>query len=80
MLVALVEGDGPCSTVLSPSLVDDRLDDEDVDVGKLMGSWRRCRTSKGEDALIALGEDAEVMVVAVAPSWVCLSHDLLMFS
>ena len=80
MLVALVEGDGPCSTVLSPSLVDDRLDDEDVDVGELMGSRQRCRTSKGEDALIALGEDAEVVVVAVAPSWVCLSRGLLMFS
>ena len=54
---------------VSPSLVGGRLVVEDVDVGELMGSRRRCRTFKGEDALIALGEDAEVVVVAVAPSW-----------
>ena len=53
---------------VSPSLVGGRLVVEDVDVGELVGSRRRCRTSKGEDALIALGEDAEVVVVAVAPS------------
>ena len=53
---------------VSPSLVGCRLVVEDVDVGELMGSRRRCRTSKGEDALIALGEDAEVVGVAVAPS------------
>ena len=51
-----------------PSLVGGRLVVEDVDVGELMGSRRRCRTSKAEDALIALGEDAEVVVVAVACS------------
>ena len=65
---------------VSPSLVGARLVVGDVDVGELMGSRRRCRTSEGEDALIALGEDAEVVVVAVAPSWVCLSRDLLFCS
>ena len=51
-----------------PSLVGGRLFVEDVDVGKLMGSRRRCCTSKGEDALITLDEDAEVVVVAIASS------------
>ena len=51
---------------VSPSLVVGRLVVEDVDVGELTGSRQRCRMSKGEDALIALGEDAEVVVVAVA--------------
>ena len=64
---------------VSPSLVGGRLVVEDVDVGKLMGSRRRCLTSKGEDALIALGEDAEV-VVAVGSSCWCLSHGLLLCS
>ena len=56
---------------VSPSLVGGRLVVEVVDVGELMGGRQRCRTSKGKDALIALGEDAEVVVVAVAPSWWC---------
>ena len=54
---------------VSPSRVGGRLVVEDVDIGELMGSRRRCRTSKGEDALRTLGEDAEVVDVAVAPSW-----------
>ena len=54
---------------VSPSLVGGRLGLDEVVVGLLVGSRRRCRTSKGEDALIALGEDAEVVDVAVAPSW-----------
>ena len=62
---------------VSPSLVGGRLVGEDVDVGELMGSRRRCHMSKGEDALIALGEDAEVVVVVVAPSWWWSSRDLL---
>ena len=53
---------------------------DEVDVGVLMGSRQRCHTSKGEDALIALGEDAEVVVVAVAPSWWCSSRGLLLCS
>ena len=53
---------------------------EYVDVGELMGSRRRCHTSEGEDAFIALGEDAEVVVVAVAPSWWCSSRGLLLCS
>ena len=65
---------------VSPSLVGGRLVVEDVDVGELMGSRRRCRTSEGEDAFIALGEDAEVVVVAVAPSWWCSPHGLLLCS
>ena len=63
-----------------PSLVGSRLVVEDVDVGKLMGSRRRCRTSKGEDALRTLGEDAEVGDVVVAPSWWWSSHGLLLCS
>ena len=62
---------------VSPLLVVGRLVVEDVDVGELMGSRRRCPTSEGEDALIALGEHAEVVVVAVAPSWLCSSRGLL---
>ena len=54
---------------VSPSLVGSRLELDEVDVGVHVGSRRRCRTSKGEDALIALGEDAKVVDVAVAPSW-----------
>ena len=65
---------------VSPSLVGGRLVVEDVDVGELTGSRRRCHTSKGEDALIALGEDAEVVVVAVAPSWWWSSHGLILCS
>ena len=65
---------------VSPLLVGARLVVGDVDVGELMGSRRRCRTSEGEDALIALGEDAEVVVLAVACSWWCLSHGLLSWS
>ena len=56
---------------VSPSLVGGRLVLDDVDVGELTGSRRRCRTSKGEDALRTLGEDAKVVGVAVAPSWWC---------
>ena len=82
----MTEGNFPCSVIfleglpkmeVSPSLVVGHLVVEDVDVGGLMGSRRRSRTSKGEDALIALGEDAEVVVVAVAPSWWCSSRGLL---
>ena len=65
---------------VSPSLVGGRLVVEDVDVGELMGSRQRCRTSKGEDALIALGEDAKVVGVAVAPSWWWSSLGLLLCS
>ena len=65
---------------VSPSLVGGRFGLEEVVVGILLGSRRRCRTSKGEDALIALGEDAEVVGVAVAPSWWCLSRGLLLWS
>ena len=66
---------------VSPSLVGGCLVVEDVDVGELMGSRRRCRMSEGEDTLIALGEDAEVVgVVAVAFSWWCLSRGLLLCS
>ena len=65
---------------VSPSLVGGRLVVENVDVGELMGSRRRCRTSKGEDALRTLGEDAEVVGVAVASSWWCSSCGLLLCS
>ena len=65
---------------VSPSLVGGHLGLDEVDVGILMGSRRRCRTSKGEDALIALGEDAKVVVVAVAPSWWWSSCGLLFCS
>ena len=57
-----------------------RLGLHNVDVGVLMGCRRRCHTSKGEDALITLGEDAEVVVVAVAPSWWWSSRGLLVCS
>ena len=63
-----------------PSLVGGRLVVEDVNVGELTGRRRRCRTSKGEDALIALGEDAEVVVVAIALSWLWSSRGLLFCS
>ncbi len=85
----MTEGNFPCSAIfleglakmeVSPSLVGGRLVLDDVDVGELMESRRRCRTSKGEDALIALGKDAEVVVVAVALSWWCSSRGLLFFS
>lgn len=71
----MIEGNFPClapfleglpKMEVSPSLVGGRLVLDDVDVGELMGSRRRCRTSKGKDALIALGEDAKVAGVAVA--------------
>ena len=54
---------------VSHSLVGGRLVLDEVDVGVHVGSRQRCRTSKGKDALIALGEDAKVVVVAIAPSW-----------
>ena len=65
----MTEGNFPCLAIflkglpkmeVSPSLVFGRLVLGDVDVGELMGSRRRCRTSKGEDALKLLGEDAKV--------------------
>ena len=65
---------------VSPSLVGSRLGLDEVVAGILVGSRRRCRTCKGEDALIALGKDAEVVVVAVTPSWWCSSHGLLLCS
>ena len=65
---------------VSPSLVVSRLGLDEVDVGVHVGSRQRCRTSKGEDALIALGEDAKVVGVVVAPSWGCLSRGLLLWS
>ena len=65
---------------VSPSLVGGRLGLDEVDVGVHVGSRRRCHTSKGEDALIALGKDAEVVVVVVACSWWCLSRGLLLWS
>ena len=73
----MTEGNVPCSAFfleglpkmeVSPSLVGGHLGLDEVVVGVLVGSRRRCRTSKGEDALIALGEDAEVVGTAVAPS------------
>ena len=81
------EGKFPCLAIfleglpkmeVSPLLVGGRLVLDEVIVGVLVGSRRRCCTSKGEDALIALGEDAEVVVVAVASSWWCLSRGLLL--
>ena len=65
---------------VSPSLVVSRLGLDEVDVGVHVGSRRRCRTSKGKDALITLGEDAKVVVVAVAPSWWWSSRGLLLCS
>ena len=85
----MTEGKFPCSAIfleglpkmeVSPSLVGGRLVAKDVDVGELMGSRRRCHTSKGEDALMTLGKDAEVVIVVVAPSWWCLSCGLLLCS
>ena len=46
---------------VSPSLVGGHLGLEEVVVGVLVGSRRRCRTSKGEDALRTPGKDAEVV-------------------
>ena len=65
---------------VSPSLVGGRLGLDEVVVGVLVGSRRRCRTSKGEDALRTLGEDAEVVDVAVALSlwWSSRSSFVLM--
>ena len=63
-----------------PSLVGGRLVLDDVDVGELTGSRRRCLTSKGEDALRTLGKDAEVVGVAMDPSWWCSSRGLLLCS
>ena len=62
---------------VSPSLVGGRLGLDDVDVGVLVGSRRRCRTSKGKDALRTLGEYTEMVDVAVTPSWWCSSRGLL---
>ena len=85
----MTEGNVPCSAIfleglpkmeMSPSLVGGRLVVEDVDVGEQMGSRRRCRTSKGEDALRTLGEDAEVVDVSVESSWWWLSRGLLLCS
>ena len=77
----MTEKNFPCLAILlevlpkmegSPSLVVGHLVGEDVDVGELMGSRRRCRTSEGEDA--------EMVVVVVAPSWLWSSHGLLLCS
>ena len=85
----MTEGNVPCSAIflgglpkmeVSPSLVGGHLRLDEVNVGVLVGSRRICHTSKGEDALIALGEDAEVVGVAVAPSWWCSSRGLLLCS
>ena len=85
----MTEGNFPCSAIfleglpkmeVSPSLVGGRLGLDEVVVGVLVGSRRICRTSKGENAFIALGEDAEVVVVVVAPPWWWLSRGLLLFS
>ena len=65
---------------VSPSLVGGRLGLDEVVVGVLVGSRRRCRTSKDKDALIALREDSEVVVVVVAPSWWWLSRGILLCS
>ena len=65
---------------VSPSLVGGRLGLDEVVVGVLVGSRRRFCMSKGEDALIALGEDAEVVVVVVAPSWWWSSRGLIFCS
>ena len=71
----MTKGNFPCSTIfleglpkmeVSSSLVVGRLVLEDVDVGELMGSRRRCRTSEGEDALKSLGEDAKGVEEAAA--------------
>ena len=53
---------------VSPSLVGGRLGLDEVIVGVLVGSRRRCPMSEGEDALIALGKDAKVVVVTIVPS------------
>ena len=86
----MTEGNFRCSAIfleglstmeVSPPLVGGRLVLDDVDVVELTGSRRKYRTSKGEDALIALGEDAKVVVVvAVAPSWWRSSRGLLLCS
>ena len=85
----MTEGNFLCSAIfleglpkmeVSPSLVGGRLGLDEVVVGVLVGSRRRCRTSKGEDALIALGEDAKVVGVAVALSWWWSSRGLLLCS
>ena len=65
---------------VSPSLVGGRLGLYEVMVGVLVGSRQRCRTSKGEDALRTLGEDAEVVGVAVVLFWWCSSRGLLLCS
>ena len=73
----MTEGNVPCLAFfleglpkmeVSPSLVGGCLGLDEVVVGVLVGSRQRCRTSKGEDALKILGEDAEVVVVPVASS------------
>ena len=65
---------------VSPSLVGGCLGLDEVVVGVLVGSRRRCRTSEGEDALMALSKDAKVVDVVVAPSWWYLSRGLLLCS
>ena len=65
---------------VSPSLVGSRLGLDEIYVGVHVGSRRRCRTSKGEDALKTLGKDAKVVDVAVAPSWWWSSRGLLLCS
>ena len=61
-----------------PLLVGSRLGLDEVIIGVLVGSRGRCHMSKGEDALTTLGEDAEVVDVAVEPSWWWSSRGLLL--
>ena len=65
---------------VSPSLVGGRLGLDEVVVGVLVGSRRRCRTSKGEDALRTLGKYVEVVDVAIAPSLWWSSRGLVLCS
>ena len=65
---------------VSPSLVGSRLGLDKVDVGVHVGSRRRGRTSKGEDALRTLGEYAEGVDVAAAPSLWWSSRGLILCS
>ena len=83
----MTEGNFPCLTIFleglpkmegSPLLVSGRLGLDEVIVGVLVGSRRRCRTSKGEDALIALGKDATVVEEAtslLSMLWFCKARE-----
>ena len=70
----MTEGKFPCSAIfleglpkmeVSPLLVGGRLVHDDVDIGELTRSRRRCRMSEAEDALKSLGEDAKGVEEAV---------------